>query len=85
MAHKVSLQTEFKIPDDMGEENVRNILNEFFGDLCETDRFITADIVDDPSLDESESDRLLKMLSNIEDDDLKQLESFIDEYTNQNT
>jgi len=83
MSNKVTLETEFVVPDDMDEDNVRHVLSQFFGDLIRTDRFIDARIVEDASLDEAEKERALDMLSSIDDGDLEQLDAFIEKHTEQ--
>jgi hypothetical protein len=81
MTHKVKLETEFIIPDDMDEENVRHVLDQFFVDLIKTDRFVDARIVSDSSLDETEEKRLVELLTEVNEGDLDKLSDFIDEYT----
>jgi phosphoenolpyruvate carboxylase len=81
MTETVTLETKFVIPDDMDEDNVHHVLSQFFGDLIRTDRFIDARIVEESTLDESEKERLIEMLENVDDDNLDQLDTFIDAYT----
>lgn len=81
MTNKVTLETEFVVPDDMDKENVRHVLSQFFGDLMRTDRFVDARIVEDNSMDEAEEERLLEMLDGIDESDLEKLDTFITEHT----
>lgn len=81
MTNKFTFETEFVVPDDMDDDNVRHVLSQFFGDLIRTDRFVDARIVEDTSMDEADKERLLDMLAAIEDDDLEQLDRFIEKHT----
>lgn len=83
MTEKVTFETEFVVPDDMDEENVRHVLSQFFGDLIRTDRFVDARIVEESELDESEKERAISLLSNVEEDDLEQLDTFIEAFTDE--
>jgi hypothetical protein len=62
MSNKYSLETQFIVPDEMDEENVRHVLSQFFGDLVRTERFIDARIVEDSSMDEAQVDALYRQL-----------------------
>lgn len=81
MTHKVHLETEFIVPDDMDEENVKHVLDQFFGDLIRTDRFLDARIVEESGLDEAERARLIEMMEKVDGEDLDRLERFVTAYT----
>lgn len=81
MTNKIELKTKFIVPDDMGEENIRHIVGQFFADLVRTDRFVDARIVDHSEISDAEKDRLIEMLEEVNMDDLDRLGSAIEEYT----
>lgn len=83
MTHSIQLEARFIVPDDMDEENVRNVMNEFFADLIRTDNFVDARLVDEYDLDETEAERLCRMLDLVDDDSLDTVDEFISEYTDE--
>lgn len=78
---KIRLETEFTVSDDVDEENIRHIVGQFFADMVETDRFIDARIVDGESISDEQKAAIKNSLSEIDEDALESIESFIDEYT----
>lgn len=68
MSNTYTLTSTFVVPNDVKEENIRLVLNEFYGDLVETERFIDARIVDSESLDQAERQRLFEMLSDLDEE-----------------
>jgi len=81
MSNKVTLNTAFVVPDDMDEENVRHILSQFFGDLMRTDRVIDARIVEEMDIEMSEQERAIELLQELDDESLKKMKMFVEEYT----
>lgn len=78
---KILLETEFTVSDDVDEENIRHIVGQFFADMVETDRFIDARIVDGESISDEQKAAIKNSLSEIDEDTLESIESFIEEYT----
>lgn len=80
MANRTQLTVEFITPDDVGEENVRHVLDQFLADLEQTDRFERAIIRDDDDeLSDGEAERLVEMLDDMTGEDCTALEQFIDQ------
>lgn len=74
MSNSYTVEVEFVTPDDVGKDNVEHVLGQFLADLERTDRFTVARIVEEKSLDEGEVERLLELLSNVEDADIDSVE-----------
>lgn len=70
MTNEYEFEVKFVVPDEVEEENVLMVLREFFGDLIQTDRFIDAVVEADGGMEDFEEERLLDMLTRMDEDDL---------------
>lgn len=70
MTNEYEFEVKFVVPDEVEEENVLLVLREFFGDLIQTDRFIDAVVEADGGMEDFEEERLLDMLTRMDEDDL---------------
>lgn len=81
MSHEIEVECRFVVPDDMDRSNIEHVVGQFFADIERTDRFKVAEIIDKAGMDDDSKDRLVTMLSSIDDENIDQLEVFIDVHT----
>lgn len=72
MTRTFTIESEFVVPDTMGRDNVEQVLERFYDDLRETDRFIDASVNVSGQMDTDERERLLTMLALLDDDAIEQ-------------
>lgn len=70
MSNRFVLEIEVIVPDDVHRENVEHVIGAFLGDLCETDRFTYARIMDEFELNEDEVQRLEQMLESVDEEEI---------------
>lgn len=76
MTRTFTIESEFVVPDTMERDNVEHVLERFYDDLRETDRFIDASVNVSGQMDTDERERLLTMLALLDDDAIeKSIES----------
>lgn len=78
MTNEHEFTVKFVTPDEVREENVLLVLQEYFGDIVQTDRFIEAWVETGSTLDDSEEERLREMLSDLSDEELDSAESIVE-------
>lgn len=80
MTNEHEFTVKFVTPDAVEEENVLLVLREFFGDLVQTDRFVDAVVkTDESNINEGERERLIAMMDALSDEEIDDIEQFIDE------
>lgn len=79
MTNRHEFTVTFVTPDEVKEENVLFVLQEYFGDLVQTDRFIDASVEKGSDLDDSEEKRLREMLSDISEEEFEDVAAFMEE------
>lgn len=76
MTRTFTIESEFVVPDTMERDNVEHVLERFYDDLRETDRFIDASVNVSGQMDTDERERLLTMIALLDDDAIeKSIES----------
>jgi F0F1-type ATP synthase delta subunit len=71
MSETYRYEVEFVVPDGVDGENIELVMNEYFGDLVETDRFIDARIITESTLSDEEKERLRRMVDNTLEEDIE--------------
>lgn len=81
MTNEYEFGVRFVVPDNVERDNVRDILQEFFGDIEQTDRFVKARVEteDSISMDEHEKEDFMQLLEYVERGDLDAAVSVIEE------
>lgn len=70
MSKTYTIESEFVVPESMERENIEHVLERFYDDLRETDRFLDATVSPTEEIDPDERERLLTMVALLTEQDI---------------